>query len=122
MNKHLVFVFVFFVSSMAFELPMVFDIGAFSESVPRIHHQVLAAGPFVSPRNVTFNFEWETPDYTILGVRVRGSEPRYDAVSVTVNQLAKKNFSIDVTVINTNFALFWAEPHGYEDINPFIKK
>ena len=122
MSKYLVLSFLFVVSSMAFELPMVFDIGAFSESVPRIHHQVLAAGPFVSPRNVTFNFVWETPDYTIFGVRIRGSEPRDDAVSVTVNQLGKKNFSIDVMVTNTNFVLFWAEPHGYEDISPLTEE
>lgn len=118
MNKVLIIVFLCITSSLAFELPMVFDIGAFSEGTPRIHHQVLAAGPFVNPRNVTFNFTWDTPDYTIFGVRIRGSEPRYDRVSVTVNQLARKSFSIDVTVVNTSFALFWAEPHGFEDVNP----
>lgn len=118
MNKFLILGFLCVASTLAFELPMVFDIGAFDASIPRIHHQVLAAGPFVNPRNVTFNFEWETPDYTIFGVRIRGSEPRYDRVSVTVNQLGRKHFSIDVTVINTSFALFWAEPHGFEDIIP----
>lgn len=122
MNKILIIGVLCVASSLAFELPMVFDIGAFGESVPRIRHQVLAAGPFVNPRNITFNFEWETPDYTIFGVRIRGSEPRYDRVSVTVNKLAQKSFSIDVTVINTSFALFWAEPHGYEDIKPFSEK
>lgn len=105
-------------SSLAFELPIVFDIGGFGPEVPRVHHQVQAAGPFVQNRNVTFNFQWETPDYTIHGVRIRGSEPRYDRVSVTVNRLEQKFFSIDVTVINTSFALFWAEPHGYEDMIP----
>jgi hypothetical protein len=121
MNK-ILFVFgLFVVSSLAFELPMVFDIGAFDPEVPRIHHQVQAAGPFINPRNVTFNFVWETPDYTIFGVRVRGSEPRYDRVSVTINRLEQKFYSIDVTVINTSFALFWAEPHGYEDISPLGK-
>lgn len=122
MNKSLVFSLLCVASSLAFELPMVFDIGAFDQEIPRIHHEVLAAGPFVNPRNVTFNFEWETSDYTIFGVRIRGSEPRYDRVSVTVNKLGKKYFSVDVTVINTNFALFWAEPHGFEDINPFSEK
>jgi hypothetical protein len=109
-------------SSLTFELPMVFDIGAFdSLAIPRIHHQVQAAGPFVNERNVTFNFEWETPDYTIQGLRIRGSEPRYDRVSVTVNRLEKKFYSVDITVINTSFALFWAEPHGFEDFAPLKK-
>lgn len=108
-------------SSLAFELPMVFDIGLFDQNIPRIHHQVQAAGPFVQPRNVTFTFEWETPDYTIFGLRIRGSEPRYDRVSMTVNRLERKFYSVDITVINTSFALFWAEPHGYEDIVPAQK-
>lgn len=103
---------------IAFELPMVMDIGAFDPIIPRINHQVQAAGPFTQPRNITFNFVWETPDYTIWGVRIRGSEPRYDRVAVTIHQLERKRYSIDVTVINTSFALFWAEPHGYEDFVP----
>lgn len=109
-------------SAMAFELPMVFDIGAFGSEIPRIHHQIQAAGPFVTMRNVTFSFEWETPDYTIHGLRVRGTEPRYDRVSVTVRALNKKSYAVDVTVINTNFVLFWCEPHGYEDISPLSKE
>lgn len=109
-------------SSLAFELPMVFDIGAFDPMIPRVHHQVQAAGPFITARNVTFNFEWETPDFTIFGLRVRGSEPRYDRVSVTVNRLGQKFYSVDVTVINTSFVLFWVEPHGFEDINPASKR
>lgn len=100
---------------------MVFDIGAFDQSIPRIHHQVQAAGPFVHNRNVTFTFEWDTPDYTIHGVKIRGSEPRYDRVAVTVNRLERKSYSIEVTVINTSFALFWAEPHGFEDMVPLEK-
>jgi hypothetical protein len=109
-------------SSSAFQLPMVFDIGAYDPAVPRIHHQIEAAGPFLAPRNVTFSFDWETPDYTIWGVRIRGSEPRYDRVSVTVRRLDEKVYGIDVTVINTQFALFWAEPHGYEDRAPLNTK
>lgn len=110
-------------SSLAFELPMVADFGAFNADViPRIHHEVQARGPFVQPRNITFTFEWATPDFTIHGVRIRGSEPRYDRVSMTVRRLEQKAFAIDVTVINTSFALFWAEPHGYEDAEPFNKK
>lgn len=101
---------------------MVFDIGAFDPMIPRVHHQVQAAGPFITARNVTFNFEWETPDFTIFGLRVRGSEPRYDRVSVTVNRLGQKFYSVDVTVINTSFVLFWVEPHGFEDINPASKR
>lgn len=123
MNKSLIVVGLLCVaSSLAFELPMVFDIGAFDPFTPRINHQVQAAGPFVHPRNVTFNFVWETPDYSIVGVRVRGSEPRYDRVSVTVHRLETKAYAIDVTVINTSFALFWAEPHGFEDAVPTDEK
>lgn len=122
MRKFVIFIGLLCVaSSLAFDLPMVFDIGAFSADVPRINHEVMAAGPFVNHRNVTFNFQWATPDYTIHGVRIRGSEPRYDRVSVTVNRLEKKFFSIDVTVINTSFVLFWAEAHGFEDLEPFNK-
>lgn len=119
MNKSLIVIGLLCIaSSLAFELPMVFDIGAFDPMIPRIHHQVQAAGPFVHPRNVTFNFDWETSHYTIYGVRIRGSEPRYDRVSLTVNQLGQRGYSFQVTVINTSFALFWAEPHGFEDIHP----
>lgn len=112
---------VFVASSLAFELPMVFDIGAFDPMIPRVDHQVQAAGPFITARNITFHFEWETTHYTIFGVRIRGSEPRYDRVSVTVNRLDQRRYSIDVSVINTSFVLFWAEPHGFEDINPTSK-
>lgn len=108
-------------SALAFELPMVFDIGAFDPMIPRVHHQVQAAGPFITPRNVTLQFSFDTVDYTIFGVRIRGSEPRYDSVSVTVRRLAQKGFTIDVAVINTSFCLFWAEPHGFEDIDPWSK-
>lgn len=119
MNKILIVAFLCVASSIAFELPMVADFGAFDAvQVPRIHHEVLAAGPFVTPRNITFTFEWDTPHYTIWGVRIRGSEPRYDRVSITVRRLERKAYAFDVTVINTSFALFWAEPHGYEDIVP----
>lgn len=118
MNKTLLLGFLCIASSIAFELPMVLDIGGFDPATPRIHHQVQAVGPFTQVRNHTFNFEWSTPDFTIHGVRIRGSEPRYDRVSVTVNQLEHKRYSIDVTVINTSFALFWAEPHGFEDFVP----
>lgn len=101
-----------------FELPIVFDIGAFDGQSPRINHEVQAAGPFVTERNVTFNFQWSSTDHIITGVRMRGSEPRYDRVSVTVHRLERHSFSIDVTVINTSFVLFWAEPHGIE--NPIL--
>lgn len=122
MNKILIVGLLCVVSSLAFELPMVIDIGGFNSlAIPRISHQVLAAGPFVTPRNVTFNFVWDTPDYTIHGIRLRGSEPRYDRVAVTVNRLDQKSVSIDVTVTQTSFALFWFEPHGFEDIVPASK-
>lgn len=122
MNKILIVGLLCVVSSFAFELPMIIDIGGFNEfSTPRISHQVLAQGPFVTPRNVTFNFEWETPDFTIFGIRLRGSEPRYDRVAYTINRLEQKSVSIDITVTHTSFALFWFEPHGFEDIVPTSK-
>lgn len=101
-------------SSLAsFELPMILDIGGFAQNTPRIDHQVQAAGPFVNHRNVTLNFVWESSDFQIAGVRLRGTEPRYDLVSVTVHRLDKTGYSIDVTVQQTSFVLFWAEPHGF---------
>lgn len=102
-------------SSTAFELPIVFDIGSFFADTPMLDHQVKAAGPFVTPRNVTLNFEWDTIEQTIWGVRIRGSEPRYDRVSVTLHRLDRTRYNIDVTVINTSFCLFWAEAHGQND-------
>lgn len=123
MNKVLIVAFLCVASSCAFELPMIADFGGSDLNVvPQINRTVQAVGPFVHPRNVTFTFEWETPDFTIWGLRIRGSEPRYDRVSMTLRRLERKSFAIDVTVINTSFALFWAEPHGYEDINPLNKK
>lgn len=116
MNKFFLIGFLCIASSLAFELPIVFDIGNFQEVSPLLNHDVKAAGPFATPRNVTLNFEWETDDSLIVGVRIRGSEPRYDRVSVTVNRLDQRRFNIDVTAINTNFVLFWAEPHGYPDL------
>lgn len=106
-------------SSLAnFELPMVIDIGGFNPNTPRIDNLVQAAGPFVHPRNITFNFVWDTADFGVVGVRLRGTEPRYDLVAVTINRLDRSGFSIDVTVQNTSFVLFWAEPHGYENLVP----
>lgn len=115
MNKVYLLGILCIASSLAFELPIVFDIGNFQLVSPLIDHDVKAAGPFATARNVTLNFEWETEDFQIVGVRIRGSEPRYDRVSVTVNRLDKRGFNIDVTAVNTNFVLFWAEPHGYPD-------
>lgn len=119
MNKFLIFAVLCVASTIAWDVPVVFDIGAFDPiGVPRINHEVQAVGPFTQPRNHTFTFEWQTDDFTIHGVRIRGSEPRYDQVSVTVHTLERKHFSASVTVINTSFALFWAEVHGFEDAVP----
>lgn len=119
MNKILIFAVLCVASTIAFELPMVVDIGGFDpNAMLRINHEVQAVGPFTQPRNHTFHFEWESGHYTIHGVRIRGSEPRYDLVSVQVHRLERKFFSISVTVTNTSFALFWCEPHGYEDFIP----
>lgn len=101
-----------------FDLPMVIDFGNRSPQIPRIQFDVLSFGPFVQPRNLTFRFEWETPDYTIYGLRLRGSEPRYDRVSVTLNRLENKSYNVEVNVINSSFALFWCEAYGLEDIAP----
>ena len=115
MNKIFLLGFLCIVSSLAFELPIVFDIGNFQLQAPLLAHDVKAAGPFATPRNVTLNFEWETDEFQISGVRIRGSDPRYDRISVSVNRLDTRGFNIDVTALNTNFVLFWAEPHGYSD-------
>lgn len=118
MNKVVLVGLLFIASAMAFELPMVMDIGGFSADTYRLNHQVIAVGPFTQPRNQTISFEWETQEYSIHGVRIRGTDPRYDSVSVTVRVLERKRFHIEVSVINTSFALFWAEPMGFEDIIP----
>lgn len=115
MNKVFLIGFLCIASSLAFELPIVFDIGNFQMVSPLLNHDVLAAGPFATARNVTLNFQWETEDSLVVGVRIRGSEPRYDRISVTVNRLDSRGYDIDVTATNTNFVLFWAEPHGYPD-------
>ncbi|CRK88652.1 CLUMA_CG002397, isoform A [Clunio marinus] len=115
MEKSLIiFLFVCVATSFAsFELPMILDIGYIPPGAPRIDHQVQAFGPFVTPRNLTFHFEWSTESHVIGGVRLRGSEPRYDRISVTLNRLQTNSYSIDISVIDTTFSLFWAEPHGF---------
>lgn len=123
MNKIVLVGLLFVASAMAqFDLPMVMDIGGFSPDTYRLNHEVIAVGPFTQPRNQTINFEWTTQEYSIHGVRIRGTDPRYDSVSVTVRVLERKRFHIEVNVINTSFALFWAEPMGFEDIIPAKEK
>lgn len=78
MKTLLVFAFVCVATVSCFNLPMVFDIGAIYPSMPRMDSIVKAAGPFVYPRNVTFHFEWDAEDNYMFGVRIRGTEPRYD--------------------------------------------
>lgn len=103
------------ISASAFELPMIIDFGNRSPNTPRAQFDVQAFGPFVQQRNLTFRFEWETSNYTIHGIRIRGSEPRYERVSVTLNRLERKSYSVDINVFNSNFALFWCEAFGIED-------
>lgn len=46
----------------------------------------------------------------------------FQRVSVEVRKLDGDGFDIVVTVINTTFALFWAEPHGYERTSPQLEE
>lgn len=78
MKTLIVFAFVCVATVSCFNLPMIFDIGTIYSSMPRIDHLVKAAGPFVLPRNVTFHFEWDAEIHYLYGVRIRGTEPRYD--------------------------------------------
>lgn len=78
MKTLIVFAIVCVATVSCFNLPMVFNIGTVSSSMTRIDHLVEAAGPFVLPRNVTFNFQWDAESYNMYGVRIRGTEPRYD--------------------------------------------
>lgn len=78
MKTLIVFAFVCVAIVCCFDLPMIFDIGIINEFTPRIDHYVKAAGPFVLPRNVTFHFQWDAEDHYMYGVRIRGTEPRYD--------------------------------------------
>jgi hypothetical protein len=102
-------------ASGGFQLPMIIDFGNRSPDIPRAQFDVQSLGPFVQLRNLTFRFEWETSNYTIHGIRLRGSEPRYERVSVTLNRLEKQAYSVEINVFNSNFALFWCEAYGVED-------
>lgn len=101
-----------------FDLRMVVDFGSRTPDTPRVNHEVQAFGPFVTPRNLTFRFEWETPEFNITGVRIRGSHPRYERISINLERLQEQSYAFEVNVINCNFALFWAEAFGWEDILP----
>ena len=69
--------------SCSFNLPMVMNIGSIYSTMDRIEHSVKAAGPFVLPRNVTFHFEMDTGEtHYMYGVRIRGTEPRYDVILI----------------------------------------
>ena len=78
MKSLIVFALVCVATVCCFNLPMVFNIGAFDYDIPRIGHEVRAAGPFVLPRNVTFFFEYDAESHYMFGVRIRGTERRYD--------------------------------------------
>lgn len=101
-----------------FDLPMVVDFGSRTPDTPRVNQQVQSFGPFTTPRNLTFRFEWETPEFNITGVRIRGSQPRYEQISIIPQRLQIQSYAIEVNVINTNYALFWAEAFGWEEIVP----
>lgn len=80
MKTLIVFAFVCVATVCCFDLPIIFNIGYVDEDMQRIHHEVKAAGPFVLPRNVTFNFDWNTEDFYMLGIRIRGTDPRYEVI------------------------------------------
>lgn len=108
----------FVVAQQQFDLPMVVDFGSRAPDAPRVNQQIQSFGPFITPRNLTFRFEWETEEFNITGVRIRGSQPRYDRISIIPEHLQLKSYAIEVSVINSNYALFWAEAFGFEDIVP----
>jgi hypothetical protein len=62
---------------LAFDIPMVFNVGNPGNS-PLIDRQIRVEGPFSIPRNITLSFRWSSEEYKLDGVVFRGTEPRYD--------------------------------------------
>lgn len=102
------------ISAQQFDLPMVVNFGSRLDYTPRVNYDVQALGPYVTPRNLTFRFEFETQEYNITGLRIRGTQPRYERFSINLERLQETSYALDVNVINCDFALFWVEAYGWE--------